>query len=555
TDGNLTASIRGGSSAVHNLDILGEPAILNNWYHYVMTYDGITLKSYVDGTLTKEAAGVTGAWTATWPPIRFGNYEDLAGLDFEGWLDEILIANRTLDIAEIQNLYEEGRLTALKIIGRDARTNAIIPTFNVTFTNGSFYSTTTGNITLTNWTNGNYSFTIRANNYINNVVEEFEHINITVKNVLLTAKNELDVNIRDLQTGALITSLVNVTVQSNPTETYHNTTTGNLLLNLTSGESYKLIFQAINYTVNDIDITLTDAQAISGLTAYLEKNATAVTINVKDSSGDAIEAAQIQIYNYVNGNLTLIAQKSTDVLGAATFNLILDTNYVFNISKTGYTTQTSTVELTSTGLSFTLVPSSGITLDGPTTGVNHLYNPKNTTLAPQFVTFSWLVVPTNEALSSFSINIYNGSTVLNTTISYNSVGGTIYAGYNFSAYENKTIIVKYAFQKDGYDEVVFNKGYLILAPTNLTITAQNARQFAANNLPLALRVSLWVFLTLIIMLILASLRILGSNNVIISLLVSIIPAWYLALELGALGAIITVMIIIFIRRSGESVSI
>ena len=73
---------------------------LGAWSHLAMTYEGTTLRLYVNGTLVGTRAA-TGALASTTQPLRFGG-NGVWSEWFEGSMDEIRIYGRALSAAEIQ---------------------------------------------------------------------------------------------------------------------------------------------------------------------------------------------------------------------------------------------------------------------------------------------------------------------------------------------------------------------------------------------------------------------------------------------------------------------
>ena len=73
---------------------------LNAWSHVAATYDGATLRLFVNGVQT-SAVAITGTLTATTDPIRIGGNR-VWGEYFSGRIDEVRIYARALSAAEIQ---------------------------------------------------------------------------------------------------------------------------------------------------------------------------------------------------------------------------------------------------------------------------------------------------------------------------------------------------------------------------------------------------------------------------------------------------------------------
>jgi hypothetical protein len=77
---------------------------LNAWAHLAATYDGSSLRLYVNGTLVRTLA-LPGQLAVTAGPLRIGGNSPsipFGGQFFKGSIDEIRIYNRPLSAADIQ---------------------------------------------------------------------------------------------------------------------------------------------------------------------------------------------------------------------------------------------------------------------------------------------------------------------------------------------------------------------------------------------------------------------------------------------------------------------
>ncbi len=79
----------------------------NTWYHAAMTYDGTSLKVYVNGKLDGQKA-VTGPIITSPEPVRIGGGAEDGCYQgyFDGLIDEPAIYNRALSAEEIQAIYD-----------------------------------------------------------------------------------------------------------------------------------------------------------------------------------------------------------------------------------------------------------------------------------------------------------------------------------------------------------------------------------------------------------------------------------------------------------------
>jgi len=95
------ASAAGGASTTSSSSAIGGGGLaVNTWSHVAVTYDGTTLRIYVNGVLANSAA-VTGALASSNYPLTIGG-DTLYAQYFRGIIDEVRIYNRALTQTEIQ---------------------------------------------------------------------------------------------------------------------------------------------------------------------------------------------------------------------------------------------------------------------------------------------------------------------------------------------------------------------------------------------------------------------------------------------------------------------
>ena len=78
--------------------------LINNWYHGVVTYDGKTLKIYVNDTLLNSIDTTINLLKST-HDLTIGTQEIGLTDFFEGKIDDIRLYNRALTICDIDSLY------------------------------------------------------------------------------------------------------------------------------------------------------------------------------------------------------------------------------------------------------------------------------------------------------------------------------------------------------------------------------------------------------------------------------------------------------------------
>ena len=97
-------------AAVNGRDCFSDAAVTDDlWHHAAATYDGQTLKLYVDGVLQKQAAALHGEIAANAHSLTLGmNRSSPSGQEkensFEGTMDEVTVFSRALSEAEIKRV-------------------------------------------------------------------------------------------------------------------------------------------------------------------------------------------------------------------------------------------------------------------------------------------------------------------------------------------------------------------------------------------------------------------------------------------------------------------
>jgi len=83
-------------------DVQGTATLpINTWSHVAMTYDGVTLRFYINGQLVASRAQ-TGSLAATTGVLSIGGNSIWTNETFAGRIDEIRIYNRVLTQQELQ---------------------------------------------------------------------------------------------------------------------------------------------------------------------------------------------------------------------------------------------------------------------------------------------------------------------------------------------------------------------------------------------------------------------------------------------------------------------
>ncbi len=104
---------------------------LNTWTHVVGTYDGTTLKIYINGVL-KNTTSYTGTLDYTTPNgLNIGSYY-VAGMTnyFNGTIDNVMVFNRTLTPQQILAIYQNTQMntiTSSELVGGQNWTSCVTP--------------------------------------------------------------------------------------------------------------------------------------------------------------------------------------------------------------------------------------------------------------------------------------------------------------------------------------------------------------------------------------------------------------------------------------------
>ena len=118
----------------------------NEWTHLSMSYDGMKVRTFVNGAQDPNVHDVRGNLKSSFDLVTIGNVNNGADRHFNGKLDDVGIWNRALTAGEIQSLAGPGNLTAAATINADGTlkltpsgTSATDDTFSVEIDSGKYY--------------------------------------------------------------------------------------------------------------------------------------------------------------------------------------------------------------------------------------------------------------------------------------------------------------------------------------------------------------------------------------------------------------------------------
>ena len=106
SNANKLALRIGAAGGLHDA-LSSTPITTNTWQHVVGTYDGTTIKVYINGVLAGSRAQ-TGAIPTSAVALNIGSFNNGGGDFFNGAIDDVRIYSRALSSAEILRLYKLG---------------------------------------------------------------------------------------------------------------------------------------------------------------------------------------------------------------------------------------------------------------------------------------------------------------------------------------------------------------------------------------------------------------------------------------------------------------
>jgi hypothetical protein len=91
-------------------------AAIGEWYHFTGTYDGSTVRAYIDGEVMAEAGGLSDPIADSGIDVYIGMSTYAVSDALKGVLDEVAIFNKALTEEEIQEIMTDGLEKATGIL-------------------------------------------------------------------------------------------------------------------------------------------------------------------------------------------------------------------------------------------------------------------------------------------------------------------------------------------------------------------------------------------------------------------------------------------------------
>jgi uncharacterized protein (TIGR03437 family) len=123
---------------------------LFTWTHVVVTFDGGSAKAYINGVLTRNITGLTGAIPASSGPLKIGSRSSTVLAfapreGFNGLIDEVAFYNRALSASEVQSIFNAGKfgkcsvtnVSAASFLGQSLAGYSIVAVFGADLATGT----------------------------------------------------------------------------------------------------------------------------------------------------------------------------------------------------------------------------------------------------------------------------------------------------------------------------------------------------------------------------------------------------------------------------------
>lgn len=399
------------------------------------------------------------------------------------------------------------RNALINITPYDSATKAYLNNITINLTNYNTstiqtFSTTQNYIEVDIIKNNNYNVFFDVLNYA------YDSINYTantssfqVINKSLTKTNSVDVYFYDEISGALIINTTcNLTMAGTYSSTLYNTTTGNILLTNLTEDTYTATGICTLYAQRQYSLTVTN-RSTQTLNIYLTQSSTSVLFSFTDKdTGVVLEDVLVGLSKMINGSLTLVESRLTDVTGRTQFNVQTNTLYTFTNTKTGYTTKTFTLNpIIFTSYNVQLQKDSTIINPLDYQDVSVTYTPSNFILGNQ--TFIWTINSNSGALTDYGFSLTAPCKVILDT-GVNAYGSTFsnnfYLNTTCGVFDTVRLFYYYELSDGTYRNFTIDLGVTTLGVNN-SKTFINTLNSKTYGLGLFERVLITVIITLIIM--------------------------------------------------------
>ena len=287
----------------------------NTWAFLTETYDGSTLRLYVNGTLVASTAH-TGAITTSTNPLQIGG-DSLYGQNFAGLIDNVRIYNVALTAAQIQT----DQTTAVNPVGPDTTPPSQPGTLTATTISGSevdlSWGASTDNVGVTG-----YDIERCSGAGCTNFAQITTATATTYKDTSVSASNNYTYRVRAFDAAGNLSPYSNTAGAITPTpDTTPPSQPGTLTANAISGSEVDLSWGA---STDNVAVTGYDIERCSGTscTAFAQI-ATATATTYRDTSVSASNNYSYRVRAFdAAGNLSPYSNTAGATTPAAPVGLV-----------------------------------------------------------------------------------------------------------------------------------------------------------------------------------------------------------------------------------------
>jgi hypothetical protein len=381
---------------------------------------------------------------------------------------------------------------------------------------------------------------------------DFGRSYVDINSFNVSIPKAFSVALRNSDTGDLINTNVTAIIETTTTSELYTFSDGTgFFFNLTNGTTYDLTFIS-DYGYGSAYYTINYNTSYQHLNAYLAPNGTAISFNLQDVTGAPIDGASVSLYAYVNGFLTLVGQKDSNIVGISRFYPTEERTHVINVTKNGFISRQFSLDLDDidSPYTITLERTSDYDFARCTEQIIYDWHPRNTQIYPQLTNFSYNISDNLSSLEYFKIAIYNGSNLINQTNGSSSSGGYLNLAHNFSNYTDQTINAFYYYKRDTCPLAYLSYSYYVVNFTPTNGSAVELKTYISDNVDLPYRVAAFSLL-MIAFALMAAVFIRGLPNAVITLFVSLPIVWVFGINLLILAIIDLIMFLAIMAFGGR----
>jgi hypothetical protein len=215
---------------------------------------------------------------------------------------------------------------------------------NVTDMNTSYtlnYSVSLGYVIVPISLGDNYYISVTSNLYNPGTATYSSSQNMSQSfNITLTPFNTVNINVRNELTGAILYVNESMSFVSDGGSAFYDWMNGSKTFYYFNTDYYSMGVSASGYSSRSYRQFFNNSYL--NLTMYLN-NGSAVVFNFKTNGGLVLTGVLFNVSTYVNGSLTLVESRVSDISGKISISLLSNTAYFFTASLNGYITYPSSL--------------------------------------------------------------------------------------------------------------------------------------------------------------------------------------------------------------------